>query len=42
LSLQWEDGDKIAVRLPMSLHLHPAPDKESLMTIMYRKQQSNE
>ena len=35
LSRQWKDGDKIAVRLPMSLHLRPARDKEDLVTIMY-------
>jgi DUF1680 family protein len=35
LSRQWKDGDKIAVRLPMSLHLRPARDKEDLITIMY-------
>jgi|GEM_PF-1633365 len=35
LSRQWKDGDKIAVRLPMSLHLRPARDKENLITIMY-------
>ncbi len=35
LSRQWNDGDKIAVRLPMSLHLRPARDKENLITIMY-------
>ena len=35
LSRQWKDGDKITVRLPMSLHLRPARDKENLITIMY-------
>lgn len=35
LSRQWKDGDKIAVRLPMSLHLRPARDKKNLITIMY-------
>jgi DUF1680 family protein len=35
LSRQWKDGDKIAVRLPMSLHLRTARDKKNLTTIMY-------
>jgi len=35
LSRRWNDGDKITVRLPMSLHLRPARDKKSLITIMY-------
>jgi DUF1680 family protein len=35
LSRQWKDGDEIGVRLPMSLHLRPARDKESLITLMY-------
>jgi len=35
LSRQWKDGDKIAVRLPMSLHLRPARDKKDLIAIMY-------
>ena len=35
LSRQWKDGDKITVRLPMSLHLRPARDKKDLVTIMY-------
>ena len=35
LSREWKDGDKIAVRLPMSLHLRPARDKKNLTTIMY-------
>jgi DUF1680 family protein len=35
LSRQWNDGDKIAIRLPMSLHLRPARDKEDLISIMY-------
>ena len=35
LSRQWKDGDKIAVRLPMSLHLRPARDKKDMVTIMY-------
>ncbi len=35
LSRQWKDGDKITVRLPMSLHLRPARDKKDLISIMY-------
>ena len=35
LSRKWEDGDTIAVRLPMNLHLRPARDKKDLITIMY-------
>ncbi len=35
LSREWKDGDKIAVRLPMSLRLRKARDKANLLTIMY-------
>ncbi len=35
LSRQWKDGDKIAIRLPMNLHLRPARDKKDLIAIMY-------
>lgn len=35
LSREWKDGDKVAVRLPMSLHLRTARDKKNLTTIMY-------
>jgi hypothetical protein len=31
----WKDGDKLQVRLPMSLHTHPMPDDPELMAIMY-------
>ena len=35
LSRQWKDGDRITVRLPMCVHLRPARDKASLVTLMY-------
>ena len=31
----WRDGDRLAVTLPMSLHLHPMPDDPSLQAVMY-------
>jgi len=31
----WRDGDVIEVTLPMSLHFHPMPDDEKLVSIMY-------
>ncbi len=31
----WHDGDKLAVDLPMSLHLHPMPDDPTLVAVMY-------
>lgn len=35
LSRNWEDGDRVEVRLPMSLHLRPARDDESMVALMY-------
>src|SRR5579864_26250 len=31
----WKDGDKVEVRLPMSLHIHPMPDDPTLEAVMY-------
>jgi len=31
----WKDGDRLEVRLPMSLHKHPMPDDETLVAFMY-------
>lgn len=31
----WRDGDRLAVDLPMSLHLHPMPDDPTLVAVMY-------
>lgn len=31
----WKGGDKVVVRLPMSLHLAPMPDEPKLTAIMY-------
>ena len=35
LERTWKDGDKLALKLPMSLHTHPMPDDPSLQAIMY-------
>ena len=35
LERTWEDGDKIKIDMPMSLHLHKMPDDENLAAIMY-------
>ena len=35
LSRQWKDGDKIAVRLPMSLHLRAVRDDKGLGVVMF-------
>jgi len=35
LSRTWKDGDKVEVRLPMSLHLYRARDDESRVVVMY-------
>ncbi|MHB1455514.1 MAG: beta-L-arabinofuranosidase domain-containing protein [Armatimonadota bacterium] len=32
---EWEDGDTIDLHLPMSLHLHPIQDDDTLMAVMY-------
>jgi len=31
----WKTGDRVQVNLPMSLHVHPMPDDETLGAIMY-------
>ena len=31
----FKDGDRVQVRLPMSLHTHPMPDDPTLMAFMY-------
>lgn len=31
----WSDGDRVAVAMPMSLHLHRMPDDPNLAAIMY-------
>jgi DUF1680 family protein len=35
LKREWRDGDRVQVKLPMSLHTHPMPDDPDLMAIMY-------
>ena len=35
LSRTWKDGDRVKVRLPMSLHLYRARDDESLGVVMF-------
>ena len=35
LDRTWRDGDRLELRLPMSLHAHPMPDDASLVAIMY-------
>jgi len=35
LTRQWKDGDKIAVRLPMSLHLRAVRDDKGLGVVMF-------
>lgn len=32
---QWRDGDRVDVRMPMSLHAHPMPDDPELVATMY-------
>ncbi len=31
----FQDGDKVEVKLPMSLHAHPMPDDDTLQAVMY-------
>ena len=31
----WRDGDRLEIRLPMSLHLHRMPDDDTVMAFMY-------
>jgi len=35
LARTWQDGDRVEVRLPMSLHLAPMPDDPDLAAVMY-------
>ena len=35
LDRTWQDGDKVELRLPMRLHVHPMPDDESLQAFLY-------
>ncbi|HXE83983.1 MAG TPA: beta-L-arabinofuranosidase domain-containing protein [Gemmatimonadales bacterium] len=35
LDRTWRNGDSVAVKLPMSIHLHPMPDDPTLAAVMY-------
>jgi DUF1680 family protein len=35
LNRTWQDGDKVEVTVPMSLHVHSMPDDSSLQAVMY-------
>jgi uncharacterized protein len=35
LKRKWQDGDKVEVSLPMSLHIAPLPDDDTLQAAMY-------
>lgn len=35
LNRTWRDGDRLEVRVPMSLHVHPMPDDETIQAILY-------
>lgn len=35
LQRTWKDGDRLALRLPMALHLQPMPDDASVQAVMY-------
>jgi DUF1680 family protein len=35
LDRTWRNGDSVAIKLPMSLHLHPMPDDPTLAAVMY-------
>jgi DUF1680 family protein len=35
LDRTWRDGDRVEVALPMSLHVQPMPDDDSLQAVMY-------
>ena len=35
LDREWKDGDRVEVRMPMTLHTHPMPDDPTLMAFMY-------
>ncbi len=35
ISRQWQDGDKLEVKLPMALHLETLPNTENIVAILY-------
>ncbi len=35
LDRTWRNGDAVAIKLPMSLHLHPMPDDPALAAVMF-------
>ena len=35
LDRTWRDGERLEVRLPMRLHVHPMPDDSSVQAVMY-------
>src|SRR5262249_18401269 len=35
LDRTWRDGDSVELHLPMSLHVQPMPDDESLQAVLY-------
>lgn len=35
LDRTWRNGDTVAIKLPMSLHLHPMPDDPTLAAVMF-------
>ncbi len=35
LTRTWRNGDRVEVRLPMGLHIHPMPDDPTLQAVMY-------
>jgi len=35
LDRSWKDGDRVSIKLPMSLHAHPMPDDPSVQAFMY-------
>jgi DUF1680 family protein len=35
LNRTWQDGDKVEITMPMSLHVHAMPDNEALQAVMY-------
>jgi uncharacterized protein len=35
LNRAWKEGDRVELRLPMSLHIHPMPDDPTVQAMMY-------
>ncbi|HSQ20325.1 MAG TPA: DUF4986 domain-containing protein, partial [Blastocatellia bacterium] len=35
LNRTWQDGDKVEITMPMSLHIHPMPDNDTIQAAMY-------